>query len=53
MAAATTRGLRCPRCGKKVGDYLDGVYGTTCPRCNAKVHIEKKDLTAAKKGSTV
>ena len=42
--------IRCPaiirnrfgaivRCGKKLGDHLDGSYETRCPRCKIRVRI--------------
>jgi hypothetical protein len=35
--------VRCPdpRCGKKLGEYLQGTYITTCPRCKRRVTITR------------
>lgn len=38
---AVDRGVRCPHCDKKLGDYLAGVYRTTCPRCHREVTITR------------
>lgn len=32
-------GIRCPNCGKKFGDSLEGKYETLCPRCKRWVTI--------------
>jgi phage FluMu protein Com len=31
--------IRCPHCGKKMGEALEGTYGNTCPRCKRWVTI--------------
>jgi DNA-directed RNA polymerase subunit RPC12/RpoP len=41
LSAATTDAVRCPECGKKLGDRLVGTYETTCPRCKRKVTITR------------
>lgn len=36
-----TPDVRCPECGKKLGDRLIGTYTTTCPRCKRRVTITR------------
>jgi DNA-directed RNA polymerase subunit RPC12/RpoP len=38
--AAVRDGVRCPDCGKKLGDQVLGLYRTSCPRCPAQVEIK-------------
>lgn len=33
-------GVRCPECGRKVGDWLIGAYRTTCPRCHVPIEFK-------------
>ena len=33
--------VRCPKCGKKLGESLQGTYTTTCPRCKERVTITR------------
>ncbi len=33
-------GVRCPDCGRKVGDDLIGAYRTTCPRCHTAIEFK-------------
>lgn len=37
------REIRCPKCNKKFGDMLNGIYETLCPRCKRWVTIERRD----------
>ena len=34
-----TDGVRCPRCGRKYGDWVEGVYAATC-RCGTHFVLE-------------
>lgn len=38
---ANAGGIRCPKCNKRLGDELVGVYRTTCPRCKTPVTITR------------
>lgn len=31
--------IRCPNCGKKLGDRVLGLYQTQCPRCHNAVRV--------------
>lgn len=33
--------VRCPECGKKLGERLVGTYTTTCPRCKKRITITR------------
>jgi len=37
--AATAQGVRCPRCGAKVAEDLDGRLVLTCRKCKKRVEI--------------
>ena len=34
-----TTTLNCPNCGKLLGNWLLGEYGTECPRCHSALHF--------------
>lgn len=34
--------IRCPHCGKKLGDRVLGLYQTQCPRCHSVVRMVMK-----------
>lgn len=31
--------VRCPHCGKKLGNRVVGIYETDCPRCHRRVRF--------------
>lgn len=34
--------VRCPGCGKKLGDQVVGYYRTACPRCHREVVVVRQ-----------
>lgn len=40
-----TDGVRCPHCGAKLAEWLDGEAGFTCRRCGETVTLQKRPIT--------